>query len=182
MMRALTCFLLSFVLLGACERHPRSPADRSVIALVQTVPVAPGAEVSPGAFDDCDIQGMLLEEIVDEGRRDFAFEFVATADVSGRTLALRFTRVRAVGGGAITGPKTVVLEGRLLEGGTVVASFTGQRTTIVSKPPIFGSPRHTAYKFTCGLIEQVLEELAEDITDWLKQPTMDARLGELARR
>lgn len=35
---------------------------------------------------------------------------------------------------------------------------------------------------TCGIMEDVVEELAEDVGRWLHRPTLHARLGDLSDR
>ncbi len=34
------------------------------------------------------------------------------------------------------------------------------------------------YKGTCSMVEDLAEELAEDIADWLLRPRMNARIGD----
>lgn len=35
------------------------------------------------------------------------------------------------------------------------------------------------FKSSCGILEDVVEELAEDVGEWLREPTMNAQLGDL---
>lgn len=170
-----TARLMSVVaLLAACDRVATRPPDpRPTLGIVTAVGFAPGAEVSDEVVDDCEIQPQIIEELVDEAERDFSITLLPGHEgVMTRALVLRFARVQAAGGGVVSGAKSVTLEGRLLEGGAVVASFTAQRTTINGYAGGY-------YRGTCDLVENVLEELAEDITEWLRQPTLGALLGEL---
>ncbi len=36
------------------------------------------------------------------------------------------------------------------------------------------------FKTSCGILEDVAEELAEDVGKWLYRPTVNARLGDLS--
>lgn len=83
----------------------------------------------------------------------------------GHALDIRITKVLAPGGAKWSGPKVVTTQGALYDNGQVLGTFTTARHT--------RKGRHT-----CGMLHNDAEEVAEDIGKWLRNPTMDARLGD----
>lgn len=86
-----------------------------------------------------------------------------------KTLSITVTGVYAAGGGGWSGPKSVTLKGVLTDNGKVVGSFEGNRTAS-------GGPFSAG---TCRMLENCVAALSKDIARWLRNPTMDAKLGEL---
>lgn len=85
--------------------------------------------------------------------------------VADKKLMLVATHLHVIGGGGWTGPKWLVLEGKLLEKGKLIGNFEARRQTIG------GSLR------TCGTLESLSEEIGDDIVEWLKNPGLNAKLG-----
>ena len=82
-----------------------------------------------------------------------------------KKLMLVATHLHTAGGGGWSGPKWLVLEGKLMEKGKVLGNFEVRRQTIR------GSMRG------CGTLESLSEEITDDILEWLKNPSMNAKLG-----
>lgn len=85
---------------------------------------------------------------------------------SDRKLMLVATHLHAIGGGRWTGPKWLVLEGKLLEKGSLVGNFEARRQTIGG-----------SFK-ACSTLESLSEEIADDILEWLKNPGLSAKLRD----
>jgi len=83
----------------------------------------------------------------------------------GRKLELLIRDVHAPPAGAFSGPKWVTLHGTLKSGGKELGSFRAKRLTV------FGAG-------TCGMLYTCLNAIADDVGEWLKSPTADARLGD----
>jgi len=86
--------------------------------------------------------------------------------VTGKKLVLVATHLHAIGGGGWTGPKWLVLSGKLMQGNKLVGNFEVRRQTIR------GSMR------ACSTLETLSEEITEDILKWLKEPGLNAKLGD----
>lgn len=99
-----------------------------------------------------------------EGRVQVAEKNIDTE--TGKKLMLVATHLHAIGGGGWTGPKWLVLEGKLLEKGKLIGNFEARRQTIG------GSLK------TCGTLDSLSEELGDDIVEWLKNPGLNAKLGD----
>jgi hypothetical protein len=85
--------------------------------------------------------------------------------VTGKKLLLVATHLHSIGGGPWTGPKWLVLEGKLMQGQQLLGNFEVRRQTIR------GSYR------ACSTLESLSEEITEDILEWLKAPGLNAKLG-----
>jgi hypothetical protein len=63
----------------------------------------------------------------------------------------------------------VTVEGELVENGEVIGSFTASR---YSSGGAFGG-----FKGTCAILGRCIQSIGKDIAAWLKNPTMNAMLG-----
>ncbi|MBA3546267.1 MAG: hypothetical protein H0T76_07290 [Nannocystis sp.] len=162
--------LLSCVAL-ACA-HTQAPAAPRISIAVAPIGFGPESGLTPEEQAECEFGKELFEELNDEVGQSFAFSGVADPrGVPGVVLVMRFTRVEGMSG--MFGTKRIVLEGQMLKDGNVAASFTAMRDK-----GLFGNSR--GFQTTCGIMEDVVEELAEDVGKWLFKPTMNAQLGDLS--
>ena len=82
----------------------------------------------------------------------------------GRRLVLRVDNVHAAGGGGFSGPKWMDMSGELWDGKTRVANFD--------------SHTNSGRGFTmCKSVESLSESTADLIAEWLRSPTLDAKLN-----
>jgi len=86
--------------------------------------------------------------------------------VTGKKLVLVATHLHTIGGGGWTGPKWLVLSGKLMEGNKLLGNFDVRRQTI-----------RGSFK-ACSTLESLSEEITEDILKWLKEPSLNAKLGD----
>ncbi len=87
-------------------------------------------------------------------------------DAADKKLMLVATHLHSIGGSSWTGPKWLVLEGSLLEKGKLIGNFEARRQTI-----------RGSYK-SCGTLESLSEDIGDDILEWLKNPGLNAKLGD----
>jgi hypothetical protein len=90
-----------------------------------------------------------------------------------KVLVLEFSAIIAPPGGSYSGKKGVTVRGELREHGEIIASFEARRRT-VGHILVAG-----VGEGTCSMLDKCALKLAKDIAKWLKNPTMDAKLGEL---
>lgn len=90
-------------------------------------------------------------------------------NVKGRVLYLEIVHVLGTGGGAWSGAKSVTVEGRLVEDGNVIGTFTAARYS--------GGGAFGGFKGTCAILGRCIQAIGKDIAGWLKNPTMNAMLG-----
>ena len=159
----------SLTLVACAGRIP--PSERPHLAVVASVEVAAGGDPS-SHVRDCDLVDELLDELEDEAERYFQIRRAPDhRGAPGRVLVLRFAQVEGAWGGAISGSKSITVTGDLLEGDSVVGSFTAREETSAFTVSARGT--------TCSLLEEAVEEIAEDVAEWLRAPSHGARLGDL---
>lgn len=99
-----------------------------------------------------------------DGRVQVADKNIDTAN--DKKLMLVATHLHVIGGGGWTGPKWLSLEGKLFEKGKLIGNFDARRQTV-----------RGSFK-TCGTLESLSEEIGDDILEWLKNPGLNAKLGD----
>lgn len=158
---------------NACA-HSQAPAAPRIPIAVAPIGFGPDNGLTPDEQNECEFGKELFEELNDEVGQSFAFTGVADPrGAPGVVLVMRFARVEGMSG--MFGTKRIVLEGQMLKDGNVAASFTAMRDK-----GLFGNSR--GFQTTCGIMEDVVEELAEDVGKWLYKPTMHAQLGDITSR
>lgn len=161
----------SLLVAAGCDRHAVPPEDRRNLALVDIVPAAAGAQINPDILE-CGVVGELLSELEDEIDQRFNVRRVRRAGgTPGHVLAMQFVRAEGAGGGMLSGPKHLALAGSLFNDGELIGSFVARRSG-------WNGASMGYYKGTCSMVEDLAEELAEDIADWLREPRLHAQLGD----
>jgi hypothetical protein len=75
------------------------------------------------------------------------------------------------GGGAWSGEKSMMIKGSLVRQGQSVMRFKSLR---ISRGGTWGP-----YMGTCAILRRCVKTLSEDVVDWLKNPSDNAKLGDL---
>lgn len=84
-------------------------------------------------------------------------------------LVMKIADAQGLGGGRMSGPKSVTVEGTLKQNGNVLGSFTVQRATMGG----YGG----GSSGTCALLHRCAKRIGKDVGVWLQKPTMNAVLG-----
>lgn len=158
---------------AACAHVPVAPTAPQISIAVAPIGFGPDNGLTLEEQAECELGKELVEELHDEVGQSFALHSIAELrKVPGLLLVMRFARVE--GHSMMSGIKRIVLEGRLLEDGQVAAGFTALRyTTQVA----FGNDSR-GLQTTCGIMEDLVEALAEDVGAWLYRPTMNTSRGD----
>jgi hypothetical protein len=139
----------------------------SEIVLIQ--PIVP-YEKADTANDDvrkeCDWNNTLPSYLAKESDGGVKILEQGIEAMPDKKLLLVATELHTAGGGGWSGPKWLVLEGKLVEGGKLLGNFEARRQTIR------GSMRG------CNTLTSLSEDIADDILEWLKAPSKDAKLGD----
>jgi hypothetical protein len=159
----------------ACAHSGAAPSTPRISIAVAPIGFGPDNGLTAEEQAECELGKELFEELNDEVGQSFALSGVADPrGVAGVVLVMRFARVE--GQSFASGIKRIVLEGQLVKDGQVTADFTAMRYTTHGA---FGNYSR-GFKTSCGILEDVAEDLAEDVGKWLYRPTMNARLGDLS--
>lgn len=132
------------------------------------VPYQEGVNVPGAVLAECELERKLAKYLASEAKGPYKKVIMqpqVSAETPGHALDIRITKVLAPGGGKWSGPKVVTTTGTLYSDGQVLGTFTASRHT--------RKGRHT-----CGMLQNDAESIAGDIGEWLRKPTMDAKLGD----
>lgn len=157
----------------ACAHGPAAPTAPQISIAVAPIGFGPDNGLTLEEQAECELGKELFEELHDEVGQSFALHSIAELrKVPGLLLVMRFARVE--GHSMMSGIKRIVLEGRLLKDGQVAAGFTALRYTT----QVAFSNDSRGLQTTCGILEDLVEELAEDVGAWLYRPTMNTNRGD----
>jgi hypothetical protein len=137
-----------------------------VVLVSSLIPYEKDDTANEAVRKECDWNTTMPRYLAKEsdGRVKVAEQGFDTA--TGKKLILVATNLHTLGGGVWTGPKWLVLEGRLMEGDKLLGNFEVRRQTIR------GSFR------ACSTLESLSEDISDDILEWLRKPSLNAKLGD----
>jgi hypothetical protein len=137
-----------------------SAAD--VVSIPRVTPYADGVGTDD-VRNKCDWNSKLGDDIAHHAEGAASVTDTEVSQLSGKVLTMKITQVHAIGGGGWTGPKWAEVQGELHDGGKLVGSFVAHQHTMVGMT-------------ACGSLDRLGRELGEGIADWLKEPTLNAKL------
>ena len=154
-----------FVMIAACVIAMPATAEESVLVPAH-IPYQKDDTANESVRSECKWNTTMPAYMAEEsdGRVKVAEQNFDA--VTGKKLMLVATHLHTLGGGGWTGPKWLALEGKLTEGGKLLGNFEARRQTIRGS---FSG---------CGTLESLSEDIADDILDWLKTPSLNAKLGD----
>lgn len=159
---------------AACAHRGASASTPRGSLAVATIGFGPHSGLSLKEQAECGLGQDFFEELHDEVGQSFALSGVVDpSGVAGLVLSMRFLRVE--GQTVMSGTKRIVLEGQLVKDGHVTADFVAMRYST----KMVDSYRVGFKTSSCSVLGGVVEELAEDVGEWLLRPTMNAKLGDM---
>lgn len=166
---AFICFLLlSFAL------FPAVSLAGGTLSLQRNAPFEKGSGATDAVKNECGLETKIPEFVQSFAKKDFdKITMVNSASVGtpGKALSMRITGVSGSKGGTTTGPKNLTIRGTLWQNGKVAGTFTATRFTT-------GGVSWIGYKGTCSMLGRCAKTLGKDVAGWLKNPTMNAKLGD----
>jgi hypothetical protein len=148
-----------------------SAAEDVTYTVAKAVPFSENSMATREVKGSCTLDTRLPQFIADAAKR--GVKVVLTDEplenVEGRVLYLEIVHVLGTGGGAWSGAKSVTVEGKLVEDGNVIGTFTASRYS--------GGGAFGGFKGTCAILGRCIQAIGKDIAGWLKNPTMNAMLG-----
>lgn len=154
-----------FVVVAACAAATSARAA-DVVLVPSFIPYLKEDTVSEAVRRECKWNTTMPLALVEESKGSVKIADQNFDTVTSKKLLLVATHLHTLGGGRFTGPKWLVLDGKLTEGGKLIGNFEARRQTISGS---FSS---------CSTLESLSEEIAEDIVEWLKAPGLNAKLGD----
>lgn len=122
---------------------------------------------------DCDLPNIQRNELNKHSAKLGLVLNNATDETtsSGRVLQIQIANAVASGNAFIGHNKQVTLIGKLLENGQEIASFNAMRSS--------GGGAFAGFKSSCSVLHRCAVTLGKDVSEWLRSPVPNARLGEL---
>lgn len=148
-------------------------AGADSIRLQASTPYAKTAQVREAVKKDCQLDTKLpgfIRDYASANGLEVKLESGALDTRKGKVLLLEITDVKAAGGGAWSGAKSMSVAGKLYDSGKLVGDFTAMR---YSGGGFFGG-----YKGTCSIVGRCSKTLGKDIATWLEHPAKNAHLGD----
>ncbi len=170
MRRSTTIAMTLTLICAAGLLAPVAHAQKATVTLSRVLEFAEGSGATANVKSECKLETKLPGFVKSYAK---GMNIVLADDVSesteGRVLHIEITQVIGPGGGAWSGAKSVGVKGELTENGEVIGSFIALRYS--------GGGAFGGYKGTCSILGRCVKTLGSDIATWLKNPTMDAMLG-----
>ena len=125
-------------------------------------------------MNDCDLNTKLLQFITSSAT-DNGFSIELTEDAAGKSdgdvLHVEIKDAVSSGNAFIGHRKFTFIKGSLSRSGSEIASFAASRNS--------GGGAFAGYKSSCAVLGRTVKTLGKDVADWLKNPTMNAKLGNM---
>jgi len=165
-----TVLALLVALLGIAALPLIAGAGSHDVVMLRAVPYAEDAFVRPAVRDECRLETRVADFIV--AASGGAVSTVAELPGNGETsvLDVRIADTTESGNAFAGRHKSLTLQGELRENGKVVGTFRARRSTMGG---VFGG-----YRGNCSFLARCAKALGRDVAQWLRNPTMNARLGE----
>lgn len=154
-----------FVVVAACVGLTSARAEDSVL-VPSFISYLKEDTANETVRRECKWNTTMPLALVEESKGGVKIADQSFDTVTNKKLMLVATHFHTLGGSRFTGPKWLVLDGKLTEGGKLLGNFEARRQTI--------SGSYSA----CSTLESLSEEIAEDIVEWLKAPSLNAKLGD----
>jgi hypothetical protein len=140
----------------------------------KVVPFADNSGVRDEVKSECQLQTRLPNYIVDFAKGNPPVQLqdeLGDSGASTRQLHIVIEGVNEGGNWFVGRHKGVTVSGELKEGDQIVGSFRAARNT--------SGGFAGGYKGACSFVSRCAKALGKDIAGWLRNPTMNAGLGDL---
>lgn len=148
-------------------------AGGGTIIIQKTARFEEGLAVTEAVRTECQLETKIpdfTEEFAKNAFDKIVMEESVSEKTPGKAVKITITGVAGAGGGLYSGPKFVSIKATLWQDGKVIGTLASSRVT---SGGAWGS-----YKGTCGLLARCAKTLGKDIATWLKEPSMNARMGD----
>ena len=164
--------LATFV--AACAASPSAFADADsesegppeIVLTDAAIPYLNADSADEALRQECDWNRTTAAYLASESEGRVVLPGSTARPAPNKRLTLVTQTLHTVGGGIWTGPKWVVIEGKLTEDGKTIGSFEGRRQSI--RGSLSG----------CKTVRELGEAVADDILGWLDAPKMNSKLGD----
>jgi hypothetical protein len=142
------------------------PTFADVVLADAAIPYRDAEAGNAAEWKDCDWNRSMMARLVERSEGRVHVADAAPSIATRRRLALVVQTMHVVGGSTFSGPKWLVIEGRLTDGDEALGSFEARRQSYR------GSLR------ACATIRDLADDIADDIVEWLDAPKPASKLGD----
>ncbi len=141
--------------------------------VIQPVLFNKDAYIREAVKKECNLDGKLVHFLEQYASNQYATinTDTTTAQSGDQVLKIEIEQVQGSAGGAWSGGKMVLINGKLTQDGQLLGDFKGRR---YSGGGMFGG-----YKGTCAILGRCVRALGKDVAQWLANPVSNAVLGDL---
>jgi hypothetical protein len=138
----------------------------------RTIQYSDESMIKEAILTDCNLNSKLLEFIKSYAANNgISIELTddSAGNINGDFLQVEIRDAVSSGNAFVGHRKFTSIKGSLLRNGSKVASFVGSRHS--------GGGAFAGYKSSCAVLGRTVKVLGKDVAGWLRNPTMNAKLG-----
>lgn len=173
---SVVAFVGVFVLSGCSQKRELPVVDNLTnkeVKIKSAIPFSQDSFIKESIKDECSIE-KDLSDFIKKASNNNSVNVVqddnATKDNSEYYLDVKIVDAISEGNAFIGHKKQTKISGVLYKKGNAIASFKGLRNSSGG----FGA----GFKGSCTVLERTIESLGKDVSEWIKEPTNGAMLGE----
>lgn len=174
-------YLLAFlIILNGCVTTGKSPSKEVAVKhtgsgtlVIKQIGFSQESNVREAVRNECNLDGKLAGFIEKNAADQYSHILNNSNSTTpdAQVLTIEIEQVQGGAGGAWSGGKMVLINGKLTQNGKELGNFKGKRFS--------GGGVFAGYKGTCSILGRCVKTLGKDVAQWLAQPTPNARLGDL---
>lgn len=146
----------------------------SAVTLKKPVTFNEDADIPKSILEECNL-GDELGAAITASSKENGIVVTSSSDEAaaahGRALELEIYEAVADGNAFMGHHKSMGVKGKLFEDGQQIGNFKDRR---ISMGGALGQ-----FKGSCSVLVRIAKEMGDDIGEWLKEPTKNAKLGDL---
>jgi len=141
--------------------------------VIKPIDFAKNSYVREAVRNECNLITKLTDFIDQNAAKNYAKIITDSRSIpkGAEVLTIEIEQVQGGGGGAWSGAKVVLINGKLTKNGKLLGDFKARRYS--------GGGMFAAYKGTCAILGRCVKTLGSDVAKWLSHPTKNAALGDL---
>lgn len=148
-------------------------AQADTLTLPRLAPWTDERDIAENIRKECELTRQLpayIAEYAKEHRIATQFADDVSPNDAGRVLVVEIEEAVSRGNAFIGHQKFTRARGALYDHGKEVGNFVAQRYSM--------GGAFAGYKGSCSVLGRTVKAIGKDVAEWLKAPTMDARLGD----
>lgn len=160
-------FVALFALLAA------GSVQADTVTLPRLAPWTDERDIADNIRKECDLQKQLpiyIAEFAKEHRIATQFADDVSPRSAGRVLVVEIEEAVSRGNAFVGHQKFTRARGALYDHGKEVGNFVAQRYSM--------GGAFAGYKGSCSVLGRTVKAIGKDVAEWMKAPSMDARLGD----